>query len=313
MFSPRCSRKVFTLLELHVVIAIFALLAAILFPVFAQARESARALSYTIFGGVGLASLMPFFAPANAIRRKKKARDEPPRLPDVNLGILYSVETDDKGATPDMICGCEEATPASEAMQTERKRLELSRKSQKINDDRLVVRAIGGDRLAMEALIRQNRETVRRIAKGASYDDCEDIAQEVSIAFARYLKEHKDEPIENVHAWILRVSNFKAIDSYRRKKFEKSLDYEVEEKQFDLPDLLSASPVDVAHVNNLLQRLPQHTRTAIILVYLEEYSYDEAAQIQGISITQLRSYLNSGKRDLRRWWDNACSNSSAQV
>lgn len=42
--SPR-QRSGFTLIELLVVIAIIAILAAILFPVFAQARESARKTS----------------------------------------------------------------------------------------------------------------------------------------------------------------------------------------------------------------------------------------------------------------------------
>ena len=44
--SPiRRSRRGFTLIELLVVIAIIAILAAILFPVFAQARAKARAIS----------------------------------------------------------------------------------------------------------------------------------------------------------------------------------------------------------------------------------------------------------------------------
>lgn len=43
--SPESRRSAFTLIELLVVIAIIAILAAILFPVFAQARESARKIS----------------------------------------------------------------------------------------------------------------------------------------------------------------------------------------------------------------------------------------------------------------------------
>ena len=39
---PCCMKKAFTLIELLVVIAIIAILAAILFPVFAQAKEVAK-------------------------------------------------------------------------------------------------------------------------------------------------------------------------------------------------------------------------------------------------------------------------------
>jgi prepilin-type N-terminal cleavage/methylation domain-containing protein len=41
----RCNKRAFTLIELLVVIAITAIMAAILFPVFAAAREQARMAS----------------------------------------------------------------------------------------------------------------------------------------------------------------------------------------------------------------------------------------------------------------------------
>src|SRR5947209_14024732 len=43
--NPKITRRAFTLIELLVVIAIIAILAAILFPVFARARASARRIT----------------------------------------------------------------------------------------------------------------------------------------------------------------------------------------------------------------------------------------------------------------------------
>ncbi len=61
MFNPhrKTTRSGFTLIELLVVIAIIAILAAILFPVFAQAREKARAISCTSnLRQIGTATMM---------------------------------------------------------------------------------------------------------------------------------------------------------------------------------------------------------------------------------------------------------------
>src|SRR5579872_3193597 len=57
--SPRRLKSGFTLIEMLVVIAIIAILTAILFPVFAQAREAARKTScLSNMKQVGLATLL---------------------------------------------------------------------------------------------------------------------------------------------------------------------------------------------------------------------------------------------------------------
>src|SRR5258708_16273894 len=58
-YPMRQSRRGFTLIELLVVIAIIAILAAILFPVFARAREAARKTTcLSNLKNIGLAHLM---------------------------------------------------------------------------------------------------------------------------------------------------------------------------------------------------------------------------------------------------------------
>jgi len=54
------------------------------------------------------------------------------------------------------------------------------------------------------------------------------------------------------------------------------------------------------YVKLLMEKLPIHVAYALSLIYLEEYTYSEAAEILQVSDSQLRSHLQVAKRMLQR-------------
>ena len=52
-------------------------------------------------------------------------------------------------------------------------------------------------------------------------------------------------------------------------------------------------------VQNALSLLPRTTKDAVTLFYLEEYSYDEIADILGIPVSQVKGRLFRARKKLR--------------
>jgi RNA polymerase sigma-70 factor (ECF subfamily) len=93
--------------------------------------------------------------------------------------------------------------------------------------------------------------------------------------------------------WLYRVANNAAIDQLRRRKRFAwlrigSLHGSVEEPRAD--DDHSRIP-EQAHVQAVLRTLPPENASALLLHALEGYSYKEIAEIQGVSMTAVRSRI----------------------
>ena len=153
------------------------------------------------------------------------------------------------------------------------------------------------------------------IYRGAIYltkdrDAAEDLVQETFARAFRFFD--KFEPGTNCRAWLLTIMRNLFYTHYRRNQEELELmdsneidqTYEFlfvqpEKTERDNPasSLISESMDD--EVDRALKELPEEFRTTIVLVDIEELSYEEAAGVMEVPIGTVRSRISRGRRLLQ--------------
>lgn len=154
-----------------------------------------------------------------------------------------------------------------------------------------------------------------RVYRAALYltkdkDQAEDLVQETYLrAFSSF---NRFEPGTNCRAWLLSILRNLFINRYRqRQRAPESIDWEKVERGYETtiageeksdrqdPETLVFSKLTGDEINKALQELPEEFRTAIILVDIEELSYEEASQAMGCPVGTIRSRLSRGRRLLQ--------------
>jgi RNA polymerase sigma-70 factor (ECF subfamily) len=115
-------------------------------------------------------------------------------------------------------------------------------------------------------------------------------------AFDTLTREHRVLP------WLYRIANNAAIDHVRRRKRIPWLRLAKIENSTEEP---GAEPHDAAvgereHVQAVLGRLPPENAMALLLHAVEGYSYKEIAEIQGCTLTAVRSRISRARESFRR-------------
>ena len=132
----------------------------------------------------------------------------------------------------------------------------------------------------------------------ATTEDAEDILQDVFYQFSQSI-----EPIEQVTAWLYRVTRNKIIDWYRKKKPVSIEDQKLlrndDEEPLMLQDMLfdPNENTDEVYARSLLwtqlaealDELPEEQREVFILHELEDISFKEIAERTGVSVNTLLS------------------------
>ncbi len=175
-------------------------------------------------------------------------------------------------------------------------------------DSELACRALNGDRQAFGELVQKYQGSIYRFALHFFRDPAraEDVTQETFLRAYRFL--HTYDPTRRFATWLFTIARNQCIDRQREtvRRDEVAAD--------DVnPAVLAAhraqrSPLDVLEDRENWERLqaavrdlPEKYKTPLILCYFDGLSYQEIADIMGISLNNVKIRIfRAKKRILKR-------------
>ena len=177
-------------------------------------------------------------------------------------------------------------------------------------DAELVKQCLTGDHAAWETIVRQYTQRVYNLAYRFTgrFDEAEDLTQEIFLKIYRTLTTYRSESGALV-TWIVRVGRNHLIDHYRKYKTERTHtdSLEVEYEKAEENPARYANPAQALEqrelserVHQALLRVSEDLREAVILRDLEEFTYEEIADMLKLPLGTVKSRINRGRVELAR-------------
>jgi RNA polymerase sigma-70 factor (ECF subfamily) len=171
-----------------------------------------------------------------------------------------------------------------------------------ISDEELLSRSMSEPRYFSYIVSRYEEAFLRR-ARSVLFDnnDAEDCVQEVFLKIYRYGGRFHSVEGATFRSWAYRILMNTAITHYTRKKKKGHnmvpLDPEIYES---FPDVHNEADVRVTaeFVRQLLGRLPEGLARPLRLFFIEEYSQQEIASMEGMSVAAVKTRIYRGKREM---------------
>jgi RNA polymerase sigma factor (sigma-70 family) len=159
-------------------------------------------------------------------------------------------------------------------------------------------------------LVREHEQRLYRfVLKHIGHsDDAEDIAQQAFVEAARAYSTFRGE--SELSTWLYGIAmnlvrNYLSRAPHRVHQFETEEALEEHADGQATPDEQAERMQMVAHLSRELEALPAEMREVLLLVALEELSYEEAAALLSIPIGTVRSRVSRARTALRTQFENA--------
>jgi len=193
----------------------------------------------------------------------------------------------------------------------------LTKKLTELTDEELIKEFQDNETLeAYEILVKRFKDPLTNFVFRfvGDRDSSTDIVQDTMIKF--YLNKDSYKSFAKFSTWIYTIAGNLAKNELKRRKRRKifSLDnnidddeskkIQIEDKSFFEPDRLADSNIKSHIIQNALLRVKPVYREVVILRDIEEFTYEEIADITGLSIGTVKSRINRGRTQLQKLLKN---------
>jgi len=170
------------------------------------------------------------------------------------------------------------------------------------SDRSLIEKAIAGDERSFAKILEEHYRLIYSVVHGivGPGGDTEDVVQDVFVKIFRALPDFRGEA--RLSTWIYRVARNEALNALeKRRPVLVPLDdcEELADSDED-PAAGHRRSVTRERLERLMGRLDEPQRVALDLRYMGEKSYEEIADIMGIPLGTVKTYIYRGKLSLKR-------------
>ncbi|MCI0449393.1 MAG: sigma-70 family RNA polymerase sigma factor [Chlorobi bacterium] len=179
----------------------------------------------------------------------------------------------------------------------------------KLTDEELIFSFQDGNEKAYTEIVTRYKDKLTNFVYRyvGSYDDSDDIVQDTFVKV--YVSKHLYKEVAKFSTWIytiaINLAKTKISKKQKYKTFSISDAYEDEDKDFDIPDDSYTPDVDAnskflsVHIQKALDQISESYRELVILRDIEDYSYEEIAEMTGLPMGTVKSRINRGREKLQ--------------
>ncbi len=166
---------------------------------------------------------------------------------------------------------------------------------------------------AYEALVKRYKDPLTNFVYRfvGDKDVCTDIVQDTMIKF--YLNKDSYKSFAKFSTWIYTIAGNLAKNELKRRRRRTILSLsgddedkviQIEDKAFVMPDRSADNSIKSGLIQKAMMKVKEVYREVVILRDVQNLSYEEIAEITGLSIGTVKSRINRGRTQLQKLLSN---------